>query len=94
MPPPQPSPYRGGNTAISAVTGEGLNELLILIESRISAQFFIPAEYKLDAADGKSLAWLHANGKVMEQTSDGEYIHVHVCLSEDNIRRFEKRQQA
>ena len=40
-------------------------------------------------ADGKSLAWLHAHGKVVEQVVEDDYIHVTAFLSPDNIRRFE-----
>lgn len=79
----------GKKLYISAVTGEGLATLLARIEDEMNKRFFTKKTYKLRLDDGKSLAWLHANGKVMSQTMDEEWITVSVQLSEDNIRRFE-----
>ncbi|MDE3061109.1 MAG: GTPase HflX [Pseudomonadota bacterium] len=78
-----------GAIMVSALTGEGTDKLLTAIDSEISRRFFTSAAYTLRAGDGKSLAWLHAHGKVVEQISEDEYIRVTVLLSEGNIRRFE-----
>ena len=79
---------------VSAVTGEGLERLLASIESEVSRRFFTRADYVLPAGNGKALAWLHAHGKVVAQEAEGEYIHLTVQLSEDNIRRFERLHDA
>jgi GTP-binding protein HflX len=79
-----------GAFVISAVTGEGLLELLSAIEKEMANSFFIATRYTLDARNGKPLAWLHAHGKVMALTPEDEYIHVEVSLSQENIRRFEQ----
>lgn len=80
----------GGGIYISAVTGEGLDGLLARIEAEIGKRFFTKVTYNLRADDGKSLAWLHSHGKVIEQKLEDEKIIVNVQLSEDNIRRFER----
>lgn len=80
----------GSKLYISAVTGEGLDSLLARIEEEISKRFFKHITYNLRASDGKSLAWLHSHGKVIEQKLEDEMMVVNVQLSEENIRRFER----
>ncbi|MEQ1706277.1 MAG: GTPase HflX [Rickettsiales bacterium] len=80
----------GSKLYISAVTGEGLDSLLARIEEEISKRFFKHITYNIRADDGKSLAWLHSHGKVIEQKLEDEMIVVNVQLSEENIRRFER----
>ena len=75
--------------AISAVTGEGIDQLLAIINAEMAKSFYTSRSYSLPVGDGKLLAWLHAHGKVMEQSVEDEYIHVTVQLSEENVRRFE-----
>ena len=77
---------------ISAITGEGVPELLARIAQEIESRFYTPAEYRIPTSDGKSMAWLHAHGKVVEQQVEEGYIHVRVQLSPENIRRFEQMQ--
>ncbi|NBO18964.1 MAG: GTPase HflX [Proteobacteria bacterium] len=83
-----------GAVMISAVTGEGVPQLLERIAQDIEKRFYTPAEYRLPTSDGKSLAWLHAHGKVVEQQLEDGYIQVRVQLSPENIRRFEQMQHA
>ena len=49
---------------ISAMTGEGLDRLLQLIEERLGGEDHI-YEVFLDPGDGEGLAWLHERGEVM-----------------------------
>ena len=80
----------GEGIRVSALTGEGIDRLLAVIEKEIGRRFFTQADYTLSAGDGKALAWLHAHGKVVAQEVEDDYIHVTVQLSEENIRRFER----
>lgn len=84
------APLGGGNIKISAITKEGIPQLLATIEKEIDQRFFTQAAYTLKLSDGKALAWLHAHGKIVDQSIEGEYIHLHVQLSPENIRRFER----
>ena len=88
-PHPNPLPKGEGKVAISAVTGEGIDRLFAAINAEMAKGFFTSHDYSLSLEDGKSLAWLHAHGKVMEQKIEDEYIRVTVQLSEENARRFE-----
>jgi GTP-binding protein HflX len=53
-------------TLVSALTGEGLDELLARIESTLAAGR-VRFELDLDAADGAGLAWLHAHTEVLKR---------------------------
>jgi GTP-binding protein HflX len=82
-------PPQGEGLAISAVSGEGLDALLKLIDDTLSQRFFSTSHFTLRLQDGKALAWLHAHGKVTHQEMDDERLHVTVQLSAENTRRFE-----
>ena len=81
---------KNGGLVVSAVTAEGLDELLSAIEQKIAGHFFVLSHYTVSAGNGKALAWLHANGKVLEQQTEDEYIHVSVYLSAENCARFDR----
>ena len=82
-------PPQGEGLAISAVSGEGIDGLLKLIDDTLSQRFFSTSNFTLRLQDGKALAWLHAHGKVTHQEMDDERLHVTVQLSAENTRRFE-----
>jgi GTPase len=75
---------------VSAATGEGVPELLAHIEKTVSERFFQQHRFHIPVTDGKAMAWLHASGKVLEQTHHDEYIDVVVQLSKENLQRFEQ----
>lgn len=75
---------------VSALTGQGIEVMLKSIETQINARYYTQSEYQLPLHDGKSIAWLHSHGKVLSQTTDDNYIYVHVQLSPENISRFEQ----
>ena len=83
-----------GALMISAVTGEGVENLLARISHEMARRFFVLAELTLPVEDGRGIAWLHAHGKVMAQKIEGDYIHLQVQLSKENIRRFEQLRHA
>lgn len=52
--------------AVSAVTGQGIEELLEAIRHRLQADWET-VKIEVPASDGRRLAWLHAHGDVTEQ---------------------------
>lgn len=82
--------HRPGAIAASAVTHEGLPELLAAIDARIAAGME-KAEYELSLADGASLAWLYEHGEVVSRTDDEAAIRVTVRLLPADRARFERR---
>lgn len=55
---------------ISALTGEGLPELLAAIEARL-AKGRVEMQLKLDASDGQGLSWLYENTEILTRQEDG-----------------------
>ncbi|HEY4546380.1 MAG TPA: GTPase HflX [Pedomonas sp.] len=80
---------RDGNTlAVSALRGEGVDTLL----TRLGDYFYAHArlhDMTLDITDGRRLAWLYANGDVVERREDGEQVHVRVRLTEQQFGRYQ-----
>ena len=85
---------------VSAVTGEGLDDLVSLLEDVLSADdrtcvFLVPF------ADGEANAWLHAHGRVLDTGTDGTRdaddemesgaARITVSLGPSDLARFEKR---
>ncbi|MBL6946478.1 MAG: GTPase HflX [Rhodospirillales bacterium] len=85
---------RGDNSCIvtSAVTGEGCNELLALLDSRLAeSRELVSADIAF--SDGASLAWLYAHGEVIERTDDDTHAHLTVRLDAADAARFARRAQ-
>jgi GTP-binding protein HflX len=58
---------------VSAVTGEGIDELLGAIETRLAATR-TTLDLSIDAADGAGISWLHRNAEVLnKQLHDGRF---------------------
>lgn len=78
------------STAISAVTGEGVEALRQLISETLQRSARV-ADYTLAANDGAKIAWLHEHGEVIARTHDDTgQIRVQVRLSEEAKARFER----
>jgi GTPase len=58
---------------VSAVTGEGIDELLAAIETRLAATR-TTLDLSIDASDGAGISWLHRNAEVLnKQLHDGRF---------------------
>ncbi len=58
---------------VSAVTGEGIDELLTAIETRLAATR-TTLDLSIDAADGAGISWLHRNAEVLnKELHDGRF---------------------
>jgi GTP-binding protein HflX len=75
--------------ALSALTGEGVDELRDRI-ARLLHSGSLTHHIRLNAGDGTRIAWLHARGEVIEQRSEGDQLHLAVKLSPENWARFER----
>ena len=79
----------GRRGAVSALTGEGVDELREKI-SHLLHSGSQTHHVRLNAGDGSRIAWLHARGEVIEQHSDGDQLQLAVKLSPENWARFEQ----
>jgi len=76
---------------LSALTGEGVDELLACIAGHLRKGAPL-REITLGASDGEAMAWLHAHGEVVGQRQEGLQAHLEVRLSDADWSRFQARQ--
>jgi len=81
---------RGGVVAVSALTGEGIEDLLGLLDAHLATRAQI---YKIDLPmdQGAALAWLYGHGSVLEKKDKRVRVHVSVVLDEADFGRFISR---
>ena len=78
-----------GVQAVSALTGEGLDDLLLSVESALAVALDDPlldASVTLDLHDGRRRAWLHQQGVVTDERITDEGVRLNL--------RWTRRQQA
>ncbi|MEO9463000.1 MAG: GTPase HflX [Marinomonas sp.] len=78
---------------VSALTGEGVPDLLKTVESKLT-RAAVTVELRVPSADGKRLAWLYAHGDVLDdaeaEVSDGQPMRsVTVRLNPKELGQFE-----
>lgn len=78
---------RGGAVALSALTGEGVEDLLELLDEHLAKTV---AVYEIDIplSDGAALAWLYGHGKVLEKEEKRTRTHVKATLDQADFGRF------
>jgi GTP-binding protein HflX len=76
---------------ISALNGEGVPDLLDCASRKLRAGSTL-RRVRLGAADGEGIAWLHANGEVVGERSEGIETEYEVRLSDADWARFQARQ--
>jgi GTP-binding protein HflX len=78
-----------GPVAISAQTGEGVEQLLSLLASLIDQAHAVEAD--LAPADGQALAWLYRNGRILERQDEADgHVHISVRLDPKALGQFER----
>jgi GTP-binding protein HflX len=77
---------------ISAVSGEGVDDLISTAAERLSEGNKL-RKVTLSAGDGEAIAWLHANGEIVDQRDDELETEFEVRLSDADWARFQNRQR-
>src|SRR6185437_9593706 len=78
---------------ISAVTGEGCDRLMDLLDSRVDGDRQL-VHLEIPVSDGAALAWLYQHGEVVSRNDDEQAAHVAVRLSDADLGRFKSRRLA
>jgi GTP-binding protein HflX len=78
--------------AVSAVTGEGCDDLLALFDARLAGDRAV-VEFDVPMSDGAGLAWLYAHGEVLRRVDDEAAAHLAVRLSEADLGRYRRREK-
>jgi GTP-binding protein HflX len=80
------------SVALSAITGEGCEAFLALVDRRLESEIRI-IRLDIPLTDGKTLAWLYRHGEVLGRRDDNEAAHLSVRLSEADIARLRHQQR-
>jgi len=76
--------------AVSALTGEGIDRLMLAIEDKL-AEGRALIDLTLDSADGQGLHWLYEHAEVMSRRDDDSAIHVTIRVAADQVERVMRR---
>ena len=82
---------RQDQVAFSALTGEGVNDLLGTIDDHLSQSRTI-VEVEIPLEDGAGIAWLYARGDVHQRQDEAGTAYLKVGLDSADLGRFRKRQ--
>jgi GTP-binding protein HflX len=74
--------------ALSAVSGDGLDDLLIRVSQMLRKGAAVH-HLRLPSSDGSRLAWLHSRGEVLDSRIEGDEMFVAVRLSPENWQRWQ-----
>jgi len=78
------------NVAISAITGEGLDRLLMLIDHQLNRHnLFVMVD--LPVTEGEALAWFYRRGAIQSRRDEEQYIHLKLKISHEDISRFQEQ---
>jgi GTP-binding protein HflX len=81
---------RGSAIAISAVTGQGVPDLLARIEAALGARE-TEIRLKLEPSDGAGMAWAYAHGRVTARRDRDDGLWLTVAVGPGEIERFTAR---
>jgi GTP-binding protein HflX len=77
----------GEQVAVSAVTGEGLDSLVLLIDGLLGAQEHT-MRLTLTVDDGQGLAWAYKHGRVLERRQGEKGIYLVIAGDDSIVDRF------
>jgi GTP-binding protein HflX len=77
--------------AISALTGQGIDRLLQVIDEVLPLDPIVRATFHLQAGDGATLAMLHEFGKVLSARYQGEECEIEAEIPQSLQRRLEDK---
>lgn len=86
------TPANGGGIPVSAVTGEGVQDLLNAVDEELSRSRAV-SEFVLPPGDGAAIAWLYRHGDVQRRADSEDGVSLTVALDPADRARFEQRFQ-
>ncbi len=92
--PPDAHPHAAQDVptyGVSAVTGEGITDLLNAIEMALGQQLLEEHDYTLAHSNGRAMAWLYANAQVLDKRDLEENAVFRVLISPANHARFNRQ---
>ncbi|MDQ6961914.1 MAG: GTPase HflX [Mariprofundaceae bacterium] len=83
-------PIANSRVAVSALTGEGIETLLLLFKNWLEQDMTL-FNLRFSSADGKSLAFCHANGTVLDTCFSDESVQVQVKFREQSMAKLSQK---
>ena len=83
-------PAMNGGVPVSAVTGQGVEDLLEAVDAELSRSRQV-WEIVLPPGDGAAIAWLYQHGEVQRREDGDEGVSLTVSLDPADRARFERR---
>ncbi|MCK4946169.1 MAG: GTPase HflX, partial [Alphaproteobacteria bacterium] len=81
------SKRQGKAVAISALTGDGIDHLLEVIDARLGQNQQI-VYVDIPLTDGKALSWLYSRCHVVNRMDDEDFVHIKVGMEPEDMERF------
>lgn len=78
---------RGGVVSVSALTGEGVDDLLAILDELLAAKSKL-YEMDMQMSNGAALAWLYGHGNIIERKDKRTKTYLKVVLDQANLGRF------
>ncbi len=75
--------------AVSAITGEGIDKLLIAIDNHLMRNDK-KVTLVINIADGQKLSWLYEHARVISRAEDQENVFVTCCISQKHLGQFKR----
>lgn len=72
----------------SALTGDGLDALTTLIDTRLT-ETRVVVRCRIPVAEGRAVAWLYDHGELMQRRDDEAHVHMVVRMEPKDLARFE-----
>ncbi len=86
----QETARRGNAVLTSAVSGEGREAFLQMIDDKLSENS-LPQQLTISAADGKTLSWLHANAQICAKELIEDKIRLNIKISPSKWAQLKSR---
>jgi GTP-binding protein HflX len=84
----QPTIADNSPVLVSALTGEGIDELLRRIDQAVPVDPTVAVSLRMPLAEGRKLALIHAMGKVLRSEVDDSYMFLDAEVPESIVRRL------
>jgi GTP-binding protein HflX len=91
----RPGAQGKGTIAVSALTGDGLDDLLHAIDAAMTADPLESVEFRIPQAEGRILAALERGATITAQRFEGNLVYLHAVGPSsliDRYRRYQHRQ--
>ena len=80
----------GDEVAVSAISGEGMDGLLKKMDEMLTADPIVRVKLRVPQSEGKVLAQIEADAKILKRSYRGGVVHVELEASESMARRWKE----